>query len=204
MVPHVLQLVRLLCGAQLRHIGLGIVQVAELASLARAVLHARRLLALIDEMRAHRALFDNALVLAGVVRAHAVGAGHDAVLAADALAVIHQHHAVVALVAGAGGAHADAFRVVAMLARHGQVVHLQVGIGSRRAHRQHLVVERAQPHVVLLLAHDGAGVAADAAVQIDVDNVAGHVTSHPPSSPARRRSAGRRRPAGRRSAAGIS
>ena len=204
MVPHVLQLVGLLGRAQLRHVGLGIVQIAEFARLSRAVLHTRWLLALVDEVRAHRALLDDALVLALVVGAHAVGASHDAVLAADALAVVNQHHAVLALVAGAGGAHVHALRVVAMLARHGQVVHLQVGIGSRRAHRQHLVVERAQPHVVLLLAHDGAGVAADAAIEVDINNVASHVTSHPPSSPASRRSAGRRRPAPQRSAAGIS
>ena len=99
--------------------------------------------------------------------AHAVRAGHDAVLAPDALAVVHQDHAVLALVAGAGGAHAHALGVVAVLARHGQVVHLQVGVGSRGTYGEHLVVIGAQAHAVFLLADHRAGMAPDAAVQID-------------------------------------
>ena len=80
-----------------------LVQVAEEAGAGTALGHALGQLALGGALLAERALLDDALLLVQV--AHAVGAGHGAELAADALRLVDLHGAVLQLMGGAPVGH---------------------------------------------------------------------------------------------------
>src|SRR5690606_24274418 len=140
----------------------------------------------VDAVHAQRALLHHALDRR--VLARAVGAGPRAQLAADALVLVHQHDAVLGtLVAGAGGAHGDAGRGLAVQARTREVQgHRRLRAGRRPRGRDLVAVHAVEPHAgrfaavgllvrqragdaaaVPFLAAGGAGVAADAGVQVD-------------------------------------
>src|SRR5690348_5462475 len=117
-----------------------------------------------------------------VIFARAIGAGPGAQLAADAEILVDQHDAVLgALEAGAGRAHGDAGRVVAMEAGFGEINGTPVRAGADLEG-----VDAVEPNAVglgivrrevgerpgaaagiPLLAGDGAGMAADADIEID-------------------------------------
>jgi hypothetical protein len=103
-----------------------LVKVAEEAGAGAALLHALGQVALADALFAKGALFDDALF--GVEVAHAVGAGHDAELATDALRLVDLNRAVLANMGRLGGAHLHAFGVFAVLALNGKEVHLDIGV----------------------------------------------------------------------------
>ena len=173
-------------GHQLRDLGGGVAQIAEMARRGGAgahaggdavgLVHGR----VVDAVGAQRAFLHDA---AGVVEfAGAVGAGPGAQAAADAQILVHQHDAVRRpLVGGAGGADGNAGRIVAMQAGAGEmerearaaVVDLEavdaVQPGPRRfgAVGRGVGQRRGRPHRVPRLAGDGAGMAADADIEVD-------------------------------------
>src|SRR5690606_15781051 len=111
---------------QLRDVGIGIAQVAEVPRARGAGLHAGGhalgfvQVFVVDAVDAEGALLHHPVDLR--VLARAVGAGPAAELAADALVRVDQHDAVLgALVAGAGGADGDAGGGVAVEAAAGEV-----------------------------------------------------------------------------------
>src|SRR5690606_1778735 len=111
---------------QLRHVGFGVVEVAEVARAAGAGLHAGRLafgfveVLVVDAVHAQGALLHHPFDFA--VLARAVRAGPAAQLTADALVLVHQHDAVLgALVASAGRTHRHAGRRLAVQTRTREV-----------------------------------------------------------------------------------
>ena len=128
-------------------------------------------------MAAQRALFHRLGRLVPI--AHAVRAGHHAVLAADALLAVDEHHVVAVAVAGAGGAHVHARGVGALLAHGGQRVARHVRVVAEGPALQHLVPMLAQGDVVLHLARDLAGVAARAAIEVHHNAVMRHNRTPP-------------------------
>ena len=156
-----------------------IIEVAEDARARDAGSHARRRVARILAVPAEAALLHHAggfLHDAGVVGTR----GH-AVLASDALLRIHQHHAGVGDVGGVRRAHGGAGRVFAVHALGGHDLVVDVGVLPRL---DLVVLDERLPRfqMVLHLAGDAAGRAADALLRVDQHSVAGHVTP-PPSSP---------------------
>ena len=155
-----------------------LVQVAEEAGTRAALGHALGQLALGRALLAQRALLHDALFLVEV--AHAVGAAHDAELAADALRLVNLNGAVGQLVRRLGGTHRHALGVLAVLAGHGPVLHLGIVPGATSRVRrvaalgEHAVPQHAIGHVVLHLAGQRAGVAADAAMQINANSELRH------------------------------
>ena len=95
-----------------------------------------------------------------------VGAGDRAIAAADAHIVVHRHQPVFALAGRAGRADRDAGRLGAMLAAGDEELALDVGVFAL------LDIDHPPPldvgqRVVPVLAGDRAGLAADAAVDVD-------------------------------------
>ena len=156
------------------------VQIAEEARACAALLDAGRQLALGDALLAERALLHDALLLVEV--AHAVGAGHGAELAADALRLVDLHGAVGGHVRGLGRADGHAGRVRAVLALDGQEVGVDVRplaalLARVRAHAQDLVPVVAHRNVVDDLAPNRARQAADALVEVSQDGITRHHAS---------------------------
>jgi hypothetical protein len=106
-------------------------------------------------------------------RARIVGTGHDAVGAADAQVVVDGHQAVGALCGGLGRADFLAGRIGAVHAGHGQEAAAHVGklAGLDVEHAPPLDSRRCR---IGVLAGRGAGLAADAAAQVDGHHIAGH------------------------------
>lgn len=159
-----------------------VVQIAVEARSSRAVVHAGRLRRAVGrKMLAQGTLARHAVRLGE--GAYAIGAGVQAVLAADALGLVHQHDARLAVaVARARWAHFHAASVSTLLALDGQVVAFDVGVASRGANLHHAVIERAQRQVVLELATDNAAVAPRAAIKIDDQAFPRHGGTPPPCS----------------------
>ena len=155
-----------------------LVQIAEEAGTATALDNALGQLALGGTLLAERALLNDALLLVQV--AHAVGAGHGAELAADALRLVDLHGAVLQLMGGARRAHLHALGVLAVLALNGEEVHLHVREGAgtalngMRTDAQRFNPEVAHVHAVDGLARHGAGKAARATVEVRDDRVIRH------------------------------
>ena len=181
-VAHVLQGVDVafgVLGQLLGGIGIRVVQVTVEAGTGRAALHAGGQLVLGGEMPTQRALLG--ALLGRVPRAHAIGAGHHAVLAADALLLVHQHDVVAVAVAGARGAHRHARGVLALLAHGRQRVAGHVGVLPHRAHGEHLRPALAQGNAVFHLAGHLAPEASGAAVQVHNNAITRHSQTHPRS-----------------------
>src|SRR5690348_5233950 len=173
-------------GHQLRNVGFGIAEIAEMAGRNRAGGNAGRDAGMfvqrlvVDLVDAERAFLHDADVV--IVFARAIGAGPGAELAADALALIHQDDAVLrAFVRSAGRANGHAGRRFAMQAGAGEMHRAAVGavarfesvdavepdaervraIGIEIGQRRHLAA------AVPFLAVHRTGVTADANVEVD-------------------------------------
>ena len=132
---------------------------------------------------AHRLVTHLSLAVIGGPRlvhavARIIGAGHRAIGAADADVVIDGDNPVGALFRGRRGADIKAGRFVAMHAadRHECAAHIGECAGLEI---QHLAPHHARGGGILVLAGGGAGLAADATVEIGNNGIAGHF--RPPS-----------------------
>jgi len=123
--------------------------------------------------------------------AHAVGACRHAIAATDAALEVHQHHAVLVGVGGAGRAYALTGRIVAMLTAHGKELHarLPLIVQHRRAvlgrtWHEHAVPPNALRLRMMTLADHRAGSASDASIQVDRHRIPHAITSlsAPPAS----------------------
>ncbi|MNH21669.1 hypothetical protein D3C79_814890 [compost metagenome] len=154
-------------------LALGIVQIADDARLADAALHAGGQQPCLQPVGAEGALVGGVGLM--VDEAGVIGTGLHAVAAGDAPVVVDHHYAVLALEGGAGGADIEAGGLGAVVAEPGQ--HEEGGGGIEGRHVAHLVLadrgaKLAEGGLVLYGAGHGAGLAADAAAQIDQHAVA--------------------------------
>ena len=154
-----------------------VVEVGHLDGMGGAHHHTTRLEALLDPVVAEVALVGGVgcrIDVDGVIRA-----GVHAALAADAVVVVEIDHAVGRPEQRPGGADGDAGSVVAVVAAHHREV--PVGVGERPGlDVLHPGAVHAEGDVVLALARDGAGMAADAAVAVQQESQAGHTTTPSP------------------------
>src|ERR1035441_2208986 len=103
-----------------------------------------------------------------------VRTSHVAGAAADTLFLIDHYDAVRTDIGGAGGTGFRTRGVGAVIAKHGQESSLGCGVSSHFA-RHHAGEMHALGSSVFLLAGHGAGVAANAAVEVDHHSVSCHV-----------------------------
>ena len=148
-----------------------IVEIGHLDRVGRAHDDARRLEVLLDAVIAEVALVGR--VGLGVDVDRVVGTCVHAALAADAVVVVEVDHAVGRAVEGVGRADRHARGVVAVIApHHGEVpAHVRERAGLDVLDPRAVDSER---DVVLALAGDGAGVAADAGIAVEQEAESGH------------------------------
>ena len=164
-------------GEEAAHLGLGVVEVAEVHAVGGADRDAGRVLALLHAVDAEGALVGVAL---GVHVAGVVGAGGEAGLAADALLLRDEDDpAPLVDVARPGGAAGHAGRVVAVVAPLRLDRHRELRVAALRGGGDPVAVHPLRG-LVLRLAGDDAVHAADAAARVDDHAEARHV--RPPCS----------------------
>jgi hypothetical protein len=96
----------------------------------------------------------------------AIGTGHDAILAPNALPLINRHNAVLLLERGSRRTHPDAFRVPAMHAEHGLIMQPTIRIFTFFPD-QDPGPEDPFRGTVVLPTGQGAGMTTDAPIQIN-------------------------------------
>jgi hypothetical protein len=154
-----------------RHFARRIVQIAEDPALGRTDADARGKQAVLDAVRAEVALLGRMRVR--VDEQLIVGTRHHAGAAADARLAVEIDDAVATLEECPRRADADAWRLVALVAEDGKEEPLRLR-ESAFFDRLHPAAVDADRDLVLGLARDRAGVAADAFSEIDREPVVGH------------------------------
>jgi hypothetical protein len=122
---------------QLGSFAVGVTNIPKDPSFGTARLHTRRVLTALNEMRAHRALFDDTLFLVKV--AHPVGASHCAVTTTDALVLVNEDNPIGALLRRPRWADGDALGILAVLAQDREIVLLQIWEFPHWANTEYLV-----------------------------------------------------------------
>ena len=146
-------------------ITLRVVEIAEEAATGAAVVHAGRLLAILETCDAAVTLLDNALAL--IIAAGGIRTGVHAQLAANAGVGINHDKAILVLAVGCtSGADLEAGGILTLLALARQPVLLDIG-ESAHGHSLHAIPAHSQVETMSVLARNDAGVAAAAAVQVN-------------------------------------
>jgi hypothetical protein len=168
-------------GDELGNFAVGIVQIPEHANARHAGGHTGGFSALFKKFDAKAALLDVPFFLDD---SDMIGACGNAVLASDTLFFVDQDDPVLSLVGGARRANRHAGRIVAVLALDRQKLPVEIGELPEFPFFE-VIVRFILPQVVLILAGDAAGIAADAFRLIDDHPVFSHIRLFTPFSHSR-------------------